>query len=370
MIFVVKTCASLLALCRFLATPPLCRFLAPSRAMQLCLVLLFSSVASVSAASPTPTPVPTSTPVPVERTCRPLPNSSMTSFAEVAPSVNALIAAILTAIKKEDSKALHTLLHPRLQRRGTDLGAFFTRLRFIYRAPWTVNVTRLWELRPAQSVNEIHCSADTLYLKPMYGYDLQYFLWLSVVGKQELGRIIVPLVKQRESVKATKGKAKWVIGALHTRQWTHLGLDFNDWMGKATQAQHEPMQAWALFDITQKLLQDSPFMRFPQRVVLQKAQQQIMSTAQWQEKITKTASKHKVIFVNSILTPDGVGIMLRLHIAKALSGHDINRTCRDLLAVFKQQQWFKGFRGIKCSFVIKGEPTDREGALGGIYVPR
>ena len=325
-------------------------------------LLLLVCAASVSAASPKALPAPTSlpTPAPVERTCRPLPNSSVTSFAEVDPAVNKLIAAILVAIKKEDNKALHALLHPRLQRHGTNFGAFFTRLRFIYRAPWTVNVTRLWELRPAQSVDELHCVADTLYLKPMYGHALQYFLWLSVVGKQELGRIVVPLVEYR---------GKWLIGALHTRQWTHLGLDFNDWLGKAMQAQSTPMLAWALFDITQKLLQDSPFMRFPQRIALHKAQQQIMPTAQWQQKILKIASQHEVIFVNSILTPDGIGILLRLHIAKALSGRDIDRTCRDLLANFKQQQWFKGLRGIKCSFVIKGEPTDREGALGGIYVP-
>ena len=320
--------------------------------------LLFICVVSVSAAPPTPT----ASPPPVVRTCRPLPNLSMTSFAEVEPALNKLIAALLTAINKENHKALHALLHPRLQRNGTDLEAFFTRLRFIYRAPWTINVTRLWELRPAQTVDELHCVADTLYLKPLYGYELQYFLWLSVVGKKELGRIIVPLVEYR---------GKWVIGALHTRQWTHLGLDFNDWLGKAMQAQRVPMQAWALFDITQKLLQDSPFMRFPQRLALHKAQQQIMSTAQWRAKIIQTASsKHEVIFVNSIFTPDGVGILLRLHLAKALSGRDLNRTCRDLLAAFKQQQWFKGFRGIKCSFVVKGEPTDREGALGGIYLPR
>ena len=320
------------------------------------LLLLASGVSVYALAAP---PSPT-TPTPVARTCRALANSSMTSFAEVEPSINKLIATILAAIKQEDHKALHALLHPRLQRSNIDLGAFFARLRFIYRSPWTLNVTRLWELRPAQSVAELQCVADTLYLKPLYGYELQYFLWLSVVGKKELGRIVVPLVKRR---------SKWVIGALHTRQWTHLGLDFNDWLGKAMQIQHEPMQAWVLFDVTQKLLQDSPFMRFPQLVALHKAQQQIMPTAQWQEKITKTASKHEVIFVNSILTPDGIGILLRLHLAKALSGRDLNRTCSDLLAAFKQQQWFKGFRGIKCSFVIKGESTDREGALGGIYMP-
>ena len=101
-----------------------------------------------------------------------------------------------------------------------------------------------------------------------------------------------------------------------------------------------------------------------------KAQQQIMPTAQWQAKIKKIASQHTVLFVNSIFTPDGVGILLRLHLAKELSGKDLTRTCSSLLAAFKQQQWFANFRGIKCSFVVKGEPTDREGVLGGIYMPR
>ena len=133
----------------------------------------------------------------------PLTSKSLTSFAAVKPQVNQLIAAIVAAINKEDSKALRSLLHPRLQKGKVDLSAFFNRLRFFYRAPWTLNVTRLWELRTAESVAELHCAADTLYLKPLYGYDSQYFLWLSVVGKQELGRVIMPLVSSR---------GKWVIG--------------------------------------------------------------------------------------------------------------------------------------------------------------
>ena len=323
-------------------------------AKYLCLLLVCG--ASIAAS-----PVPTPTPTPQARSCRALDNKSLTSFAAVEPQVNQLIAALVAAIKKEDNKALRALLHPRLQKGNVDLDTFFKRLRFLYRAPWTLNVTRLWELRTAESVAELHCAADTLYLKPLYGYETQYFLWLSVVGKQELGRVIVPLVSSR---------GKWVIGAIHDRPWTHLGFDFNDWLTKAMQAQAVPMYAWALFDITQKLLQDSPFIRFPQRAALLKAQQQIMPTAQWQAKIKKIASQHTVLFVNSIFAADGVGILLRLQLAKELSGKDLTRTCSSLLAAFKQQQWFANFSGIKCSFVVKGEPTDREGVLGGIYMPR
>ena len=319
-------------------------------------LLLWLCLAAIPRSVLATTPLP-----PATRHCQPLTQSGLTTFAAVAPAVNKLITAIVTAIRAENVKALHTLLHPRLQRRDIDLGAFFTRLRFIYRAPWTLNVTRLWELRPAQSVAELHCAADTLYLKPLYGYELQYFLWLSVVGKKELGRVIMPLVNN---------KNKWVIGALHTRQWTHLGLDFNDWLEKAMRAQSEPLYAWALFDITQKLLQDSPFMRFPQRHALHRAQQAVLPSAKWHTKIKKTAAPHRVIFSNSILTPAGIGILLRLQLAQELSGKDLNRTCQTLLTSFKKQPWFKNFHGIKCSFVVKGEPTDREGVLGGIYLPR
>lgn len=305
--------------------------------------------------------LPATSPTPIVRTCRALPNSTLTTFTEVEPRLNQLIAAIVTAIRSEDHKGLRKLFHPRLQRGDLDLTEFFTRLRFVYRTPLTLNVTRLWELRTAQAVTELHCAADTLYLKPLYGYDLQYFLWLSVVGKKELGRVIVPLVNS---------KGKWVIGALHTRQWTHLGFDFNDWLGKAMRYQHEPMYAWALLDITRKLMRDSPFIRFPQLTALAKAQQQLVPSKQWQQKIKAIAAPHAVIFVNSIFTLGGVGILLRLHLPQALSGKDLSRTCRTLLATFQKQKWFKHFSGIKCSFVVKGEPTDREGVLGGIYMPQ
>ena len=354
-------------------------------------------------------------------TCIPRQNKTPTAFKNIDPRVNGLIAQILESVQAEDKKKLRAFFHPRLQRNTIDLTDFFARLRLTYRAPYTLNVTRLWELQTIDSVAESFCSLDTLYLRPLYGYPLQYYLWLSVVGKKELGRIIIVLVepgarkrqkegsearkrqkegsearkrqkegsearkrqkggsearkRQKEGSEARKrqkGDSKiqgWVIGALHSQQWTHHGLDFNDWLGKAEAARKNPMLSYLMYDIALKLLKDSPFMRFPQKETIRERQQKTITTDRWKKKIKNTVPKQSIIFVNSILTQNGIGILLRIQITQAISGKGLNNLCRTTLTAFKAQKWFAGFSGIKCSFVIKGEDPSREGVLGGIYLP-
>lgn len=298
----------------------------------------------------------------LERACTPVEaKGASSSFIGVDQRLNALITRIVTALKDGDKKTLETFFHKKLQQNGIDLDDLFSRLHLIYRPPYKFSVARLWELKTAEAVDKLFCAKDALYLKPLYGYAQQYYLWLSVIGKKEMGRIVVALVAP---------KSKWTIGALHIQQWTHQGLDFNDWLVKAeAKKKKKKMLSYAMFDIAIKLLQDNPFMHFPQKQNIRRVQQGVMVTSEWKEKIRSVAKKWHIIFINSVLTQNGVGVLLRVQIPKVLSGKEINGLCRSMLDSFKTHSWFADFSGIKCSFVVKGEDPSKEGVLGGIYLP-
>ena len=290
--------------------------------------------------------------------CTIVANKGLTEFKNVDPEVNKIIAKIIQAIKDNDSKNLQTLLHRRLQKKTFDVKQFFSRLQHFYQVH-NVSVTRLWHLQTADSVKEIPCLHDALYLKPLYGYRSQYYLWLSAVGKNELARLTVVLVKN----------SRWVIGALHTQQWTHLAKDFNDWLTNSKPTKLNKMLNYAEYDIAFKLLSPTPFMRFPQRQQVHLAQQQFITTKQWKTTVKATATDHNIIDSGTLLSPKGVGLLLRIQLAKELSTNEIRKMCKKLLGRYQQQPWFKGFTGIKCSLVVKGEDPRREGVLGGIYLP-
>ena len=302
---------------------------------------------AVAAPEVAPSPLPS---------CTIVANKGLTEFKNVDPEVNQIIAKIMTALKDNDGKQLQSLLHRRLQKKTFDVKRFFSRLQHFYRVH-TVSVTRLWHLQTADSVKEIPCLHDALYLKPLYGHRSQYYLWLSAVGKNELARITVVLVNNK----------RWVIGALHTQQWTHLAKDFNDWLADNKQATN--MFNYARYDMALKLLAPTPFMRFPQRQQIHLGQQQFITTQQWKVTVKATATDHHIVDSGTLLSPKGIGLLLRIQLTKELSTNEIRSMCKKLLGRYQQQPWFKGFTGIKCSLVVKGEDPSREGVLGGIYLP-
>lgn len=315
------------------------------------LVVVSFQLPSLSVAAPEVAP----SPLPV---CTIVDNKGLAEFKDVDDEVNAIIAKVMTALKDNDSKNLQALLHRRLQKKTFDVKRFFSRLQHFYRVH-NVSVTRLWHLQTADSVKEIPCLHDALYLKPLYGYRSQYYLWLSAVGKNELARLTVVLVKNKS----------WVIGALHTQQWTHLAKDFNDWLTNSKPAKLNKMLNYAEYDIALKLLSPTPFMRFPQRQKVHFAQQQFITTKQWKTIVKATATDHNIVDSGTLLSPKGVGLLLRIQLAKELSTNEVRKMCKKLLARYQQQPWFKGFTGIKCSLIIKGEDPSREGVLGGFYLP-
>ena len=278
-------------------------------------------------------------------------------------SLDAAINASIDYIANRNIPALTKQFHPRLQQMGIDLPDFFKRIEMIYRRPYKVNIARLWELQPDGEVAPIACPQDALQLKPMYGFRQQFFLWLSVIGKTEMGRILIVYVPNSKDA-----KAKWHIAALHSQQWTHLGHDFNLWLQQA-EKEKTAMLAYVKYDIAAKLLRDSPFIKFPQTALIRSKQHQLLTTAVW-EKTIRSTLQAQILAIETILAAGGVGILLRISLEKPLSGADSRSLCAQLLQQLQAKSWFQGFAGIKCSFVLRGEDPSKEGVLGGLYMPR
>ena len=280
----------------------------------------------------------------------------------IAKSLHTTIAASIDYISNRKIPALTKQFHPRLQKAGIDLPDFFKRIEMIYRKPYKVSIARLWELHPAGEVEPITCKADSLQLKPMYGFKQQFFLWLSVIGSSEMGRVLIVYVPN--------GETSWHIAALHSQQWTHQGHDFNLWLQQAQRDTPKPMLAYVKYDIAAKLLRDSPFISFPQTKLIRAKQQQLITTANWEGNIKAALQQRaQVLGIETILAAGGVGILLRLGLAKEISLVDSRNLCNSVLQQLRAKPWFQGFVGVKCSFVLPGEDPSKEGVLGGLYMP-
>lgn len=279
----------------------------------------------------------------------------------IAKSLQATIAASIDYISNRKIDALTKQFHPRLQKGGIDLPDFFKRIEMLYRKPYKVSIARLWELHPAGEVEPITCQADALQLKPMYGFKQQFFLWLSVIGNSEMGRVLLVYVPN--------GKSAWHIAALHSQQWTHQGYDFNLWLQQA-QKDKQKMLAYVKYDIAAKLLRDSPFISFPQTKLIRAKQQQLITTANWKGNIKAVLKQRaQVLGIETILAAGGIGILLRFDLVKEISLIDSRNLCNSVLRQLQAKTWFQGFAGIKCSFVLRGEDPSKEGVLGGLYMP-
>ena len=278
----------------------------------------------------------------------------------VDATLRTLSKTIINSIVAGKERPLQALLHARLQKQGVNLGEFFSRLQLLYRRPLSVQVARLWELETKSKVEELYCERDALYLKPTYGFARQYYLWLSVIGKREMGRVLLVLVQKDK---------RWVITALHTQQWTHLGYDFNNWLKQAVASKKQPMLAYIKYDIAAKLLQENPFMRFPQTAVILAKQQQLLTTNKWEETIKQAVGSLVLVHsLETLLTVEGIGVLLRLRLNKQKSGKETQRLCTQILERLQTRAWFQGVAGIKCDFLLKGEEALQAGVLGGIYL--
>jgi len=284
-------------------------------------------------------------------------------------ALSALIEKISSALKSEDAKSLVPLFHKRLKISENAVKTEFRALVSIVGAPFDVSVFRLWALNsPDGSAKAISCAKDELSVYPLYGYPLQFAIWLQVQGQSELARIFIALVPDESG--------KWVIGAYKTNQWTHHGKDYSAWIDEA----RKKIKADAKFgmyvdlDIASKLLLPQGFLDFDFLKTVRGAREEVLTTEYFERQIKETLQEQTkdlpVVYISTLLVPSGSGILLRMKTTKELPAGELRKRCESLAKTLFVKPWAESLSGLRCSLVFPSEKPDQEGVLGGLLISR
>lgn len=263
------------------------------------------------------------------------------------------------------SRALLPHFHPKLNTKYEDLDKVIQRIKFVLGEPLEVSLFRLWEIEnPNEGIEGIFCDDNKEYeINPHYGYKHHYVAWFAALGKKELGRVFMTIVKQDGS---------WKYGFFHFHKWTHLEKDYNAWIANGNKdiSNKKDMSAYIKFSIAQKLLEGNPHFQIKKREELDQFIEKNLSKKDWLEKVRQIFPGQTILTADSVFSSTGLGMLLRFEIKKELSTVEIREHCTKQLNELKKLDWFFDIEGTKCSYVVKGEPRDKEGQLGSIYLQK
>lgn len=294
--------------------------------------------------------------------CLPIRMVGKSAGPDVDPDLERFVRDIVSAVETRDEMKLQPLFH---KRTNTSLAAIlesYARMASVVGLPLNVSVYKLWALNTVDGTAKgITCGDEGVVAFPLYGYPLQFGLWLQVLGKGEIGRIYISIVP---------AEGRWNIGSHHFHQWTHAEKDPGSWVKEAFKAKSEgdAVGAYMRFDLAKKLLAAGKFLEIPASVDAENAREAAMTSEKFQETVRMGASKDDVPFISTLLVVDGVGLLYRLRVPGEISTNDIKSRCKAHVANVKKQPWAKSITGVRCSFLMPKELAEKEGGLGGVYI--
>jgi hypothetical protein len=215
---------------------------------------------------------------------------------------------------------------------------------------------------PQKDKTPFDCKHTDGYLPvSRYGYDTQFFSILQILGEKELGRIIVTTADTNKGM---------VITGLHIQQWTHEGHDWIYWTEKGNKhiSQNSLLDAYKSYDVAQKLLQAGDFIIYEYLPEILKTRDSIYTQVELVNKAKKDFKRDDVAYIGTTLNQEGTGLIIRLRLKNELPTDKLQTQCQILGKDMLKQQWLsKGAGGIKCSFLLPEEDSNKDGKLGGLY---
>ena len=282
------------------------------------------------------------------------------------PLATPKISKFLTKAMQEFSKVpvdgALKLFHPRLKTKLASLHSAQQIWQGSLGKPVKILIHKTWALQNSSGrAIPISCNDGAMILTPLYGYDFQLAVWFELRGTDEFGRIFA-LVVPHES--------QWKFGYFQYRKWTHAQKRPVDWLAEAdSDLQSTSMlAAFPKYHLALKLISGNPHYAMTSHRSLKKFLKKRYSEEQWLKQI-QPLFLNKVLHVGSLFVPDGAGLLVRFLLTKEESSVFIREHCKQSLRKLTQQPWFN-LQGLNCSYVMKGEPTDREGQLGGLYMTK
>ncbi len=281
----------------------------------------------------------------------------------IEPEFNKFVTSIIQSLKNKADKDLHALFHPRLKIAQSFVDEIVAKVANNYGTPYDVSVYRILALNTVDgSPNAIKCEGDAITVYPLYGYPLQFSLWLQVQGSKEIARIFVQIVPTEQ---------RWNIGGFHVQQWTHEGQDFEAWTNRALESLkfNAPLAAYIDYDIAAKLINGDRFYELDALGKIISARDNVMSKENWTKQISNVLKNRDISYSASLLITGGSALLLRLRVKEEISLEQIKKDCQNIVDEFGKQNWTKRLQGIRCSYLLPNEDPTKEGAIGGIFLP-
>lgn len=277
-----------------------------------------------------------------------------------------LLTDVTQGFRSGDATLIERHLHPRVAAGGTALEMTLSAANMLGK-PIDASVARVWALNGVEDPktalgSPLPCADEPVSIVPIHGYNLQFGAWIDLLGPAELGRALVVIVPSSGS---------WRVGHMHLQRWTTNGRDFNALADEARQdAAKSPLAAWIKLDVTGKLLSGSRHFVWNLQSEATRLRDSLGSSEQFLQDIAARVPGKTLVFAGSVLTASGPGLLLRIRYPKDARAETTRRGCWETGTALAKDAWFKRLAGLKCDFVMEGDPVDREGPLGGIYLTR
>jgi len=231
---------------------------------------------------------------------------------------------IIKSLNDQNKENFKKLFHPRLKMNQKDISALFAKIRVHYGKHLDFSLYRLWAINTVNGNPDlVYCFQDNLALGPHTGYTVQYGLWVTIKGKNKLGRLYISIIPHGKS---------WVLGAWHVQQWTHSGKDPVAWINEALGDKEKGYSesGYIKIDLAIKLLNGGDFVFYNNRNYLLTSRNDMIGGKAWTQVLQEKLTGYDVVSGETIFARDGAGILVRLKVDSNSKSRELKETCLDL----------------------------------------
>ncbi len=279
-------------------------------------------------------------------------------------TLHTFITDFVGTLKDGNFRRIHTFFHSRSKVKESIGDKLEAILQNRYEKPWQYSLFRAWKIQSQEGNKEIISTcpeSEGALIISQFGYPKQFVLWIQIMGQNELGRLVLALAPEKESLK---------IVAFRVQQWTQGGNDWEKWLERAQNLKRSNnlKQAYIAFDIAQKLIQTEDLLLYPMRSTIISERDQVMTQAQALDSVNQAAKTQTIAYVGSLMTREGTGLLIREITSTDLSAHAYKEICEKRGKSLMTDGWLQKGQGIRCNYIAKGMDPTMDSGLGGFYL--
>ncbi len=300
-----------------------------------------------------------------KESCRQIDRSLRPKLNAIAPGVLKTTNDLIRLVEEKKSGQLAGLFHSRMKISSNQMKLLFKKIGVVYGWPVDVTEHRLWSIHSKKSPKLVACKNDQLAIGPHYGYQIQFGVWLQLLGQRELGRIYASLVEHQPG--------QWKLGTLHLQQWTHKEVDPYQWVEQALEEKSRGSitQAFIKLDLARKLLNGGGYI-YPAFVQdIEKTQSTLIKGGDFYQFFKSKFDVDDVVYAASMFAEDGAGIAIRLLVDQNMKTSELKARCENVVTkIFRQLGPKASMGGVRCGYVVNGESFKVDGHLGSRFISK